>query len=92
MQLPFFYTDQIAEAGASLTLNEETKHIDARMTKGEAQAQCWMAKECCLLLKLSMIIRNAASYHQNCEPSAGPQPWLRYNFLIEKCRRALNGS
>ena len=38
MQLPFFYTDQIAETGASLTLNEETsKHIISvlRMKQGE---------------------------------------------------------
>lgn len=38
MQLPFFYTDQIAETGASLTLNEETsKHTISvlRMKQGE---------------------------------------------------------
>jgi len=38
MQLPFFYTDQIAETGALLTLNEETsKHVVnvLRMKQGE---------------------------------------------------------
>ncbi len=38
MQLPFFYTDQIAETGASFTLNEETsKHTISvlRMKQGE---------------------------------------------------------